>query len=84
MHAFSAVRQWVLQYSRKRKVQGMAEETKRPEKHGYWIHTRKENPQSVTGHFILPECKCSSCGFTVSWERERCPHCGAVMDGEHQ
>ena len=32
-------------------------------KHGYWIHTKVEDSRSVTGFFILPECKCSKCGF---------------------
>ncbi|MBQ9328574.1 MAG: hypothetical protein IJ225_08595 [Solobacterium sp.] len=53
-------------------------------KHGSWIHTRIEDPASVTGYFILPECTCSECGYVANFERERCPHCMAVMDKKRQ
>ncbi len=62
----------------------MTEKKDNSMKHGYWIHTKVEDSKSVTGFFILPECKCSKCGFVVSYERDRCPHCMAIMDGEHQ
>ena len=48
--------------------------------HACWIHTRIRSNESVTGYFILPECKCSNCGYVVGFERPKCPHCKAIMD----
>lgn len=53
-------------------------------KHGSWIHKRVQNAESVTGYFILPECKCSLCGYSSTFEKERCPHCKAIMDEKSQ
>ena len=53
-------------------------------KRGFWIHKQVEDKRSVSGYFILPECKCNLCGFTVSYERDKCPHCRATMDQERK
>ncbi|HCK88353.1 MAG TPA: hypothetical protein DHW39_06050 [Erysipelotrichaceae bacterium] len=45
----------------------------------HWIHKTKEDASSLTGFLYLPQCSCSVCGFEVSFERERCPHCGVKM-----
>lgn len=62
----------------------MTEKTDNSGKHGYWIHKQVEDQHSVSGYFVLPECKCGLCGFVVSYERDRCPHCRAIMDGERR
>ncbi len=49
-------------------------------KHGYWIHERVEDTNSVTGYFYKRECTCSECGNQVNMEKPVCPYCGAVMD----
>ena len=44
-------------------------------RHGRWVNTNKEIEQM---------CKCSECGYPVSyfWSRTPyCPNCGARMDG---
>ena len=60
----------------------MAADVNNSGKHGYWVHTKVRNEQSVTGYFILPECTCSMCGYVAGYERERCPHCRALMDAK--
>ncbi len=50
--------------------------------HAYWIHHKKEAPESVKGYFYLPECNCSNCGAEVNREKTVCPHCMALMDLE--
>ena len=45
----------------------------------HWVHETKEDPSYVTGFYYLPGCKCSECGFKVSYERPYCPHCGSKM-----
>ena len=62
----------------------MSERKDNSRKHGYWIHTKVKNDRSVSGYFTLAECSCSRCGFIVASEKERCPHCRAVMDGERR
>ena len=62
----------------------MTEKKDNSVKHAFWIHTKRKDDSSVTGYFTLPECTCSNCEFVVSFERERCPHCKAIMDQEHQ
>lgn len=47
-----------------------------PVVHGKWVNTNKEVEQM---------CKCSACGYPISyfWSRTPyCPHCGAKMDKE--
>ena len=46
----------------------------------HWIHDTREDPSSVTGLIYLRTCRCSECGFHVSFEKPFCPHCGAVMN----
>lgn len=46
-----------------------------PVVHARWVNVNKEVEQM---------CRCSACGYPVSyfWSRtEYCPHCGAKMDG---
>jgi len=47
----------------------------------HWIHHTREDASSLTGVIYLPQCDCSECGFTVSFEKPVCPHCGAKMSG---
>lgn len=51
-------------------------------KHAYWIHQKKEAPESVKGYFYLPQCSCSNCGAEVNREKTVCPNCMALMDLE--
>jgi len=62
----------------------MADQIDNSRKHGFWIHKQVEDKRSVSGYFILPECKCNLCGFTVSGERDKCPHCKGIMDKERK
>ena len=50
-----------------------------PESRPYWIHDQILDPDYPDGVKVLPGCVCSVCGFRVSFERDACPHCGAVM-----
>ena len=50
-----------------------------PEKKPHWIHDQILDPDYPDGVKVLPGCVCSVCGFRVSFERDVCPHCGAVM-----
>lgn len=46
-----------------------------PVVHARWVNVNREVEQM---------CRCSACGYPVSyfWSRtEYCPHCGAKMDG---
>ncbi len=45
----------------------------------HWIHDTRKDESSVTREIFLPGCKCSSCGYHSNMEKERCPHCGAIM-----
>ena len=45
----------------------------------HWIHETREDPSSVTGVIYLRTCRCSECGFQVSFEKPFCPHCQAEM-----
>ena len=45
----------------------------------HWIHDTREDSSSVTGIIYLRTCRCSQCGFQVSFEKPRCPHCGVEM-----
>jgi rubrerythrin len=45
----------------------------------HWIHDTRKDDSSVTGEVFLPSCKCSLCGYHSNMEKERCPHCGAIM-----
>ena len=57
-----------------------AEETvSEPERNPHWIHDQVLDPDYPDGVKVLPGCVCSECGFRVSFERDACPHCGAVM-----
>lgn len=49
-------------------------------KHGYWIHEKVKDENTVNGYFYKRECKCSECGYEANMEKGKCPHCGAVMD----
>lgn len=53
-------------------------------KHGYWIHEKVPNEQSVTGYIYKRECTCSECGSEVNMEKKICPYCGAIMDKEQE
>ncbi len=54
-------------------------EVSEPEHQPYWIHDQILDPDYPDGVKVLPGCTCSECGFKVSFERDKCPHCGAVM-----
>lgn len=45
----------------------------------HWIHHTRNDETYWGGVIYLPECDCSECGFTVTRERKRCPHCGCLM-----
>ena len=45
----------------------------------HWIHAKKEDPSSVTGFLYERNCTCSVCGYEASFEKPKCPRCGAVM-----
>ena len=45
----------------------------------HWIHEKIEDPSSSTGYMYSRSCTCSQCGFEASFEKPRCPHCGAEM-----
>ena len=45
----------------------------------HWIHEKIEDPSSITGYMYSRSCTCSQCGFEASFEKPRCPHCGAEM-----
>jgi rubrerythrin len=45
----------------------------------HWIHDTRKDDSSVTSEVFLPSCKCSLCGYHSNMEKERCPHCGAIM-----
>ncbi|MBQ9048262.1 MAG: hypothetical protein IJ120_10260 [Solobacterium sp.] len=45
----------------------------------HWIHETREDPSSVSGIIYLPVCHCSECGYTASFEKPFCPHCGVKM-----
>ena len=57
-------------------------EVSEPERKPYWIHDQILDPDYPDGVKVLPGCTCSECGFKVSFERDKCPHCGAVMRPE--
>ncbi len=57
-------------------------ELSEPERKPYWIHDQILDPDYPDGVKVLPGCTCSECGFKVSFERDKCPHCGAVMRPE--
>ena len=52
-------------------------------KHGYWIHQRIKDDTAVSGFFYERKCNCSECGYEANMEKKICPHCGAIMDKEH-
>ena len=45
----------------------------------HWIHHKREDSTYMGGVVYLPACDCSVCGYTVSSEKEKCPHCGSKM-----
>lgn len=45
----------------------------------HWIHHTRKDDSYWGGVIYLPECACSACGFTVTSEKKRCPHCGVLM-----
>jgi rubrerythrin len=45
----------------------------------HWIHEKIEDPSSVTGFMYSRSCTCSECGYEASFEKPKCPHCGADM-----
>lgn len=51
------------------------------DKHGYWIHKKIADDSAIRGYFYSRECTCSECGKEVNTEKERCPYCGSIMDG---
>ncbi|MBQ3272718.1 MAG: hypothetical protein IJH44_05645 [Solobacterium sp.] len=57
-------------------------EASEPVRRPYWIHDQILDPDYPDGVKVLPGCTCSECGFKVSFERDKCPHCGAVMRPE--
>lgn len=52
--------------------------------HGRWIH-KDCNGIPTENHEAAAYAECSNCGHTVNnvdQEAERCPYCGALMDGK--
>ena len=45
----------------------------------HWIHEKVEDPSYVGGFRYARNCTCSVCGYEASFEKEKCPHCGTVM-----
>ena len=63
---------------------GYLDKTSIKKKTAHWIHLRENDPRYTNGYKILSDCKCSACGFLVKREKEKCPHCGAVMSGARE
>ena len=49
-------------------------------RHAKWIHHIKEDPESVTGIYYLPQRDCSYCGYTSNNYKKICPQCRSIMD----
>ncbi len=48
----------------------------------HWIHVKEVNQAYVRGYKILPNCRCSVCGFYSNSPKTKCPHCGTEMTGK--
>ena len=57
-----------------------APETSAPAEKPHWIHEKITDDSYLEGFRYARECRCSECGFLVSWEKPVCPRCGVKMD----